>query len=178
MSFRGDERAEMGGRAAGEMRGSGRFLTRSSLALQRDPALISADCIRHCLVLSALFLCGLSQGGVRHDLRSRDPHITRWQESMTCCLWDQKAGAVCLFDCCDFHSPGPAGGQNDGRLTDSGPLSVQCLHESGLLPTRPRGTGPVNIWCLLWMAWSEVFVVIKNQTNRTQQKKILDSMSF
>lgn len=46
MSFGGDERAKMGGRSLGEMRGWGQSLTKSSLALQSDPASISADFIR------------------------------------------------------------------------------------------------------------------------------------
>lgn len=88
-------------------------------------------------------------------------------------LWDLKAGAVCLFNGRDFHSPA----LQVGRMMDSSQTlahflqTVQHLCESRLLPTRPHGAEPVNIWCLLWMAWSEVFVVIKSQTNRTQQKK-------
>lgn len=36
-----------------------------------------------------------------------------------------ESSAVCLFDCCDFHSLGPAGGGlSDRRFTDSGPLSA------------------------------------------------------
>lgn len=44
----------MGGRAGGKTRGSGQSWTKSSLALQCDPVLISADFIRHCSVLSVL----------------------------------------------------------------------------------------------------------------------------
>ncbi len=47
MSFRGDERAEMGGRPGGEMRGL------SFSAMQCDPVLISVDFTRNCSVLSA-----------------------------------------------------------------------------------------------------------------------------
>lgn len=55
--------------------------------------------------------------------------------------------------------------------------TVQHLCESGLLPTRPHCTGPVNIWCLLWTAWSDAFVVINRQIG-PNRKNNLDLLSL
>lgn len=117
---------------------------------------------------------------VCHDSWSRHRQIKCGRGGYVPKTLNWKAGAVCVFDCFDFHSPGLAGRQNDGQFTDSAPLSetVQHLRESRPLPRRPHSTGPVNIWCLLWMTWSEAFVVLNNLTISPKRKKKSQSYCF
>lgn len=103
-------------------------------------------------------------------------HITCRQDGVTRGLGPQPGSEklhLLIWLLCSY-SPGLAGGQRRRRLTETGPLSANCpksLWERAVSHTVLNGTGPVNIWCLLWMAWSEAFVVINNLTNRAQQKK-------
>lgn len=144
MSFRRDERGEEGRK---ELETSRVDWTKSSLSTRSDPALISADFITHSSLLSLLSAapCVVCRVRVCHDSRSRDRHVSGRQDGYEILpgrtLWDLNAGAVCLFDCCDFHSPGPPGGQSDGQFTDCDPLSANCpapVLERAALHMAPR----------------------------------------
>lgn len=117
MSFRGDERAEMRGRAEGEMRGWGQLWTNSSSAVEPQPRLISADIIRSCSVLSFLWVRVFVM-----TPRTRDGHIASQAagyETLPKTLWDVKAGCLLI---CLLRLPFP----QPCRWAHSGPLSANC----------------------------------------------------
>lgn len=123
--------------------GRGQSLTKSSSA--SDPQIMSGDLIRRCrcyefCVVWVMWLSWLplllDQGSSHHKQAGRAARNPLRSES-----W-----GVCLFDCCDFHSPSPAGGHNNRRFTETGPLSGNCPKSVWEYSCSPHGPTAPALW--------------------------------
>ena len=126
------------------------------LAVRSDPALISTDCSRHCSLSSvpSPSPCVVCESGLVGFVMTRGKGAVtslsggrRWDAESRGCLFISTAATSIPPRPCRWARCRAV--QTVAHIQQT----AQHLRESALLPTRARCTAPVNIWCLLWMAW-------------------------